>query len=340
MAKTKKSPANKKPQKHPNTIRIISEAIEILESIGLPLNDLSARRKEKMAMAFMAVAGVSTNWKAAKSLKDNRKVTTRGIITYNNLNFEEAMSLGSYDDIRRDDLKKLVLTDLVLNSGDNPSANANDPTRGYSLDNDFKELILTYGTTKWEDKLSKFRALKGNLVDKLVKPREISKQPVRLPNGITLELSSSYHNTLQKAIVEEFLSYYGQDCEVLYVGDTNNRTAIHEEETLNQLNFFSIGSGKLPDVIAYSQSKNWLFLIEAVTSSGPMDDNRVAEIRKLCKECKADLVFVTAFLTRSDFKDFASKIAWETEVWIADNPHHMIHFNGDKFLGPFVGAKN
>ncbi|MFS2517149.1 MULTISPECIES: BsuBI/PstI family type II restriction endonuclease [Parabacteroides] len=27
-------------------------------------------------------------------------------------------------------------------------------------------------------------------------------------------------------------------------------------------------------------------------------------------------------------------IAWETEVWIAENPGHMIHFNGDRFIGP------
>lgn len=329
MAKSKQ-----KLQKHDHTVRLIEEAIDILEAVGIPVVGLTNRSKEKMAMAFLAVADVSTSWKTAKSLKDNRKISTREIIAYWNRNFEEEISPGSYDDVRRKDLKKLVLTDLILNSGDNPSAKTNDPTRGYSLDNDFKELVRTYGTEKWEGHLSKFLALKGNLTDKLLKPRKINKQPVVLPGGITLELSASYHNTLQKAIVEDFLSFYGNDCEVLYIGDADSRTMVHEKQMLEKLNFFSIGSGKLPDVIAYSKKKNWLYLIEAVTSSGPMDDDRVTEIRKLSKDCTADLIFVTAFLTRSDFKMFASKIAWETEVWIADNPQHMIHFNGDKFLGP------
>jgi adenine-specific DNA-methyltransferase len=45
---------------------------------------------------------------------------------------------------------------------------------------------------------------------------------------------------------------------------------------------------------------------------------------------------VTAFPDRVTFRKFAKDIAWETEVWIADNPDHMIHFNGDKFLGPYT----
>ena len=92
---------------------------------------------------------------------------------------------------------------------------------------------------------------------------------------------------------------------------------------------------ELPDIVAYSKTKNWLFLIEAVHSSGPISPIRLLELKRLAKECTAEIVFVTAFLTRDTFRKFAPEIAWETEVWIADAPDHMVHFDGDKFLGPY-----
>jgi hypothetical protein len=33
---------------------------------------------------------------------------------------------------------------------------------------------------------------------------------------------------------------------------------------------------------------------------------------------------------------YLDKISWETEVWVADSPTHMIHFNGERFLGPYT----
>lgn len=91
----------------------------------------------------------------------------------------------------------------------------------------------------------------------------------------------------------------------------------------------------MPDIIAYSKKNNWLYLIEAVHSSGPMSEIRVYELKKMLKDCTAELIFVTAFLTRTEFRKWIIDIAWETEVWTADNPDHLVHFNGNKFLGPY-----
>ena len=154
-----------------------------------------------------------------------------------------------------------------------------------------------------------------------------------LPNGKPLELSLGEHNVLQKEIIEQFLSRFGSDCEVLYIGDTANKILYIEKEVLVKLNFFELSHDELPDIIAYSKKNNWLYLIEAVYASGPMSEIRVLELKKLLKNSKVELIFVTAFLTRVDFKKWMMKIAWETEVWIADNPDHLVHFNGNKFLG-------
>ncbi len=76
-------------------------------------------------------------------------------------------------------------------------------------------------------------------------------------------------------------------------------------------------------------------MIEAVTSHGPVSPKRHREIESFLGGCSAERVYVTAFLSISDFRKYAADIAWETEVWIAANPDHMIHFNGPKFLGPY-----
>jgi type II restriction enzyme len=144
------------------------------------------------------------------------------------------------------------------------------------------------------------------------------------------------HNELQKFIIEEFLPRFGQGAQVLYVGDTQDKLLFVEEDRLQTLGFFELSHEKLPDVLAYSREKNWLFLIEAVHSANPITELRKRTLEQLTKSCKADIIYVSAFLNRAAFRKFSFEIAWETEVWIAESPDHLIHFNGDKFLGPHV----
>lgn len=313
------------------TQKLINEAIDILESVGIPINDKTERSLERMAVCFLAVAGVTKDWSKAK---ENANLKSRDIINIVNKNFNENISPGSYDDIRRKDLKLLVLADIVINSGVNKGSATNDPTRGYALHPDFKNLIINYSTVNWGKSLKAFNKNKPSLADILARKRDIEKIPVKLPNGKPLDLSLGEHNVLQKAIIEEFLPRFGSDCAVLYIGDTSNKTLHIEIEELKRLKVFELSHDELPDIIAYSKKNNWLYLIEAVHSSGPMSETRVLGLKKLLKECKAELIFVTSFLTRPMFRKWMLDVAWETEVWIADNPDHLVHFNGHKFLGP------
>jgi type II restriction enzyme len=91
---------------------------------------------------------------------------------------------------------------------------------------------------------------------------------------------------------------------------------------------------KLPDIILYLPPQNWLYLIEAVTSHGPMTPKRIVELKGMLSNCNAGKIFVTAFLSFTEFRKQLRNIAWETEVWIAEEPEHLIHFNGDRFWGP------
>lgn len=322
--------------KSDNTKKLINEALDILQSVGIPFSGKRPRGLESMAMSFLAVAGIIKSWKEAKGQNENRHLKTREIIKFINENFEENISPGSYDDIRRKHLKLLVLGDLVLNSANNPSAAQNDPTRGYTLSAEFKALVNYYGTQDWEIKLRLFVKNRPSLQEILQRKRDIPKVRVTLPSGHILEFSRGGHNQLQREIIEEFLPRFGSGCQVLYVGDATDKFLLREDDKLKELGFFELSHDSLPDVVAYNKDKNWIFLIEAFFTSGPMSEERIFELKKSLKDCKADLIFITAFTSKTDFRKNIVDIGWETEVWTADNPDHLVHFNGGKFFGPYL----
>ena len=230
-------------------------------------------------------------------------------------------------------MKLLTISEVVLRSS--PNSATNDSTRGYSFNPTYAELIRDFGSDNWRETVSERLKNIEPLSQKLKRDRAIQKVEVILPSGGELSFSAGEHNDLQKAIIEEFLPRFGHGAEVLYVGDTSDKYLYLEKEKLEKLAFFEISHEELPDVIAYSKKKNWLYLIEAVYSSGPISEVRLLQLQKLTKNCTADIVYITAFLTKQKFRQFITEIAWETEVWIADNLDHLIHFNGDKFLGPY-----
>lgn len=319
------------------TIQIrVNEALEILSALGVPVEGLTARRKEKMAKAFLSVAGLQpkTPWADAKDNSAGRPLLSRQIIAAMNLHWGEAIADSSYDDIRRKDLVLPVAALVVLNSAKNPDANTNDGTRGFALNPTAATAIRAFGTAAWETELDKFLSGRQLLSEQLKRDRNLARIAVQIKDGLSLTFSPSAHNLLQKHVIENFLPIFGFGAQVLYVGDTANKSLFVDQAGLAELAFFELAHDKLPDVVAYSKNKNWLFLIEAVTTVNPISELRRRTLSLLTKKCTADVIYVTAFADRAGYKRHAHDIAWETEVWIADAPEHMIHFNGDKFLGP------
>ena len=305
--------------------------LDILSEVGIP-TDGTPRRLERMAMACMAVGDIKTRFSEAKSADNHHFLTTREIITFENTYYAENISSGSYDDIRRKDLLLLVQAHVVLNSSSLDTQATNNPTRGYALNPLFAGLLRDYGTKKWKQSLQHYKQQVELLKEELEHKRNLEKIPVVLPSGVELELSAGEHNLLQKRIVEDFLPRFGMGSEVLYIGDTSNKFLYMNKDVLGQIGFFTLEHEELPDVVAYCQERNLLFLIEAVHSAGPMSEIRVKKLKKQLENCMANPVFVTSFLNRKEFRKWVTEIAWETEVWIADSPEHMIHFNGYKFL--------
>lgn len=314
----------------------VNEALEILGALGVPLDGLTSRRKEKMAKAFLAVAGMQpkTPWVDVKDSADGRQLLSRRIIAAMNQYWGESIADSSYDDIRRKDLVLPVAALVVLNSAKNPDANTNDGTRGFALNPAAAKAIRAFGTSLWVKEVAAFLQGRQSLADQLLRERNLARVPVQIKDGLTLTFSPGAHNLLQKQVIESFLPIFGFGAQVLYVGDTANKNLFLDKVGLAKLAFFELAHDKLPDVVAYSKTKNWLYLIEAVTTVNPISELRRRTLAALTAECKADVIYVTAFANRAAYRKFAHDIAWETEVWIADAPEHMIHFNGDKFLGP------
>lgn len=310
---------------------LISSMLDVLGEVGIPLTGTS-RRMEKMAMACLAVGNIRTKFGEVKSSDDGHFLTTREIIAFENAHYGENISPGSYDDIRRKDLLMPVQAHIVINSSAIDTQATNNPTRGYALSPLFADLLRRYGTSKWRKALNDYKIQVKLLKDEIERKRNLEKIPVNLPSGIKIELSAGEHNILQKQVVEEFLTRFGMGAELLYIGDTSDKFLYRNEKILKEIGFFTLAHDELPDIVAYSKNKNILFLIEAVHSSGTMSEVRVMKLKNQIKKCSAMPVFITTFLNKKDFRKWVTEIAWETEVWIADTPDHMIHFNGYKFL--------
>lgn len=142
------------------------------------------------------------------------------------------------------------------------------------------------------------------------------------------------HNQLQADVINEFAPRFAAGGKLLYIGDTEDKDLYVNTDGLNNLNLPITEHSKLLDIIISDELKEWLFLIEAVNSHGPISSKRLIELEEFTKDCPFGIVYVTAFPDNKEFRRHVGDIAWETEVWLADAPDHMIHFNGDRFIGP------
>jgi hypothetical protein len=171
-------------------------------------------------------------------------------------------------------------------------------------------------------------------LDEFVQGGLVCAHSIREPSN-WLRRFAARHRKLIKNVVEKFCLRFVPGGMVVYIGDAENKFLHLDTDYLLRLGVVIPATAKMPDVVVHDTKRNWLLLIEAVTSTGPVDRKRRRELKDLFAGSKAGLVFVTAFSTREVMRSFLTQISWETEVWIAEDPEHLIHFNGERFLGPY-----
>lgn len=284
---------------------------------------------------LLALAQLTPNdaWENAQ----NPLLRTVDIMEYISTHYKQTYAPNSRETIRRQTLHQFEQARLIDRNRDLPTRPTNSGDTNYSLTEDMLQIVRAFPDRNWREEIASFQKEVGRLQELYDRKRDLVKVPVRLPDGTAINLSAGKHNELQADIIHEFCSrFIGQEGRVIYVGDTAQKILILDSQKLEELGVPPMAHDKLPDVVVYEENKNWIFLIEAVTSHGPVSPKRWQELEEVFAACSAGRIYVTAFPDRALFRKYVGDIAWETEVWIADNPDHLIHFNGDRFLGPHL----
>jgi hypothetical protein len=237
--------------------------------------------------------------------------------------------------VRRQSVHQFLQAGLIIANPDKPDRAINSGKTVYQIAPEALTLLRSFGTKKWERNLGAYLKQVESLAVQYSREREMQRIPVTIVAEQVINLSPGGQNVLIKSIIEEFCPRFTPGGKVIYIGDADNKFMIRAEEEFKALGLHFDEHGKMPDVVVHYTAKNWLVLIEAVTSHGPVNAKRQRELKELFKDSKAGLVYVTAFLTRKDMGKYLGEISWETEVWVAEAPSHMIHFNGERFLGPY-----
>lgn len=309
----------------------ISEALGVLQQLGLPKEQLN----ERTAICLLALLDLPPNKTWANAT--NPLVGIRAILDFSCEKLERNYAENTRESIRKYSVKQLVAAGVVLHNTDQPDRAVNSSANCYQIEPTALNLFKQVGLTTWQSTLSEFLKTHTALAEQFAQHREMHRITVTIKSGQEITLSAGKHSDLIRVIIEEFAAYFVPGGELVYVGDTEKKWGYFDENLLRLLGVQVGSHGKMPDVVLYDRNKNWLILIEAVASSGPVDSLRHAELSALFQSSTAGLVYVTAFPDRNELmRKFLSVVAWETEVWCASDPTHLIHFNGVRFLGPYA----
>lgn len=294
---------------------------ELLGILDLP----KKQQTDICTLTILSMANLKkrTKWEEAT----NEWLRIHDIIAFANRNYNVSYAENSRETFRKQALHHFRNAAIVE---DNAMA-TNSPNYRWRLTDEFVEIIRNINIS--DDPLIAFKNNHAGLKEIYASKKEMKKMPVKI-NGIDFTFSKGEHNQLQKAIIEEFAPRFAPDAECLYVGDTIQKDLVKYDERLKELGFEITVHDKMPDVILYRSDKDWLYFIEAVTSVGPIDSKRMQETLEMTERVSSGKIFITAFLDFKTYKKFSEQLAWETEIWLAESPDHMIHLNGDKFLGP------
>ena len=301
----------------------IEETREFLQKVGMP----KAQQADICCYVILAMAGIKPNMSWSEAT--NEWIRIHDIIQFANIYYGATYAENSRETFRKQALHRFRTAALVEDNG----KATNSPNYRYRLTDETLQLLKAVGTKQEQTELNRFLAYHEKLMDIYASKKKMTMMPVKI-NGLDFSFSAGKHNELQKAIIEEFAPRFAPNSECLYVGDTIEKDLVKNVDKLEKLGFEITLHDKMPDVVLYREDKDWIYFVESVTSVGPMDPKRILEIEEMTKDVKAGKVYVTAFLDFKTYKRFSEDLAWETEVWIAEMPDHMIHLNGDRFMGP------
>lgn len=306
----------------------IEAAQQIIASLGLP----RAQQNERSALCLLALLNLTPGKAWADA--ENPLVGITPIMNWVREHYGKVYAPNTRETFRRQSMHQFCAAGVALYNPDKPDRPVNSPKAVYQIEPAALSTLRTFGSPAWHDSLATYLAERETLVTRYAKEREQNRIPVEIAAGQQITLSPGEHSELIRAIIEDFAPRFAPGNVLVYAGDTGEKWGYFDAPLLAGLGVDVDSHGKMPDVVLHFTAKNWLLLVESVTSHGPVDGKRHAELARLFAGSTAGLVYVTAFPNRSIMGRYLGEIAWETEVWVADAPSHLIHFNGVRFLGP------
>jgi len=314
-----------------NKKTLVKSALQILAALGLP----KGQQNERSALSLLALLNLKPKRDWPQSESPLMGITP--IMDWIRDNFDKKYAPNTRETIRRQTMHQFVDAGIAVSNPDRPKRPVNSPDWVYQIEPQALELLRSFGKPEWQSNLKAYLAKHQTLAARYANEREQNLIPVQIAPGTEIKLSPGEHSELIREIIESFAPRFVPGAVLIYAGDTGEKWGYFAESILTKLDVQIEAHGKMPDVVLHDAERNWLVLVESVTSHGPVDGKRHNELAKLFAGSTAGLVYVTAFPNRSIMGRYLGEIAWETEVWVADAPSHLIHFNGERFLGPYNG---
>ena len=308
----------------------IDEAIDILAQFGLP----HAQLNDRTAYCLLALLNLTEGMPWSNATAPLVGITP--MMAFARSNYAADYAPNTRETFRRFSMHQMVQAGIALYNPDKPDRPTNSPKAVYQISPAALQVVKAYKTRSWARKLAAFKKNVATLVEQYAKERQMDMVQVRVRDGQSVVLSPGAHNELIRAIIEDMAPRFMPGATLVYIGDTGDKWGFFDKELAAQLGLNVEEHGKMPDVVLWHEAQKWLVLVESVTSHGPVDSKRHIELKTLFASASADTVYISAFPDKRTFARFASDVAWETEVWVADNPTHMVHFNGSRFLGPYA----
>lgn len=309
--------------------RKLKESLRLLIDLGMP----RAQLNERSALCLLALVNMTPRGRWSDAQAPLIGITP--IMDWAREHYGKDYAPNTRETLRRQSMRQFVEAGVCLYNPDNPGRPVNSPKAVYRIAPQLLEVLKLFGSAGYPSALATLLASRPSLLARYAMARDMQLVQVRAKEGLEIALSPGNHSLLIRDIVETFGPRFAPGGNLVYVGDTGSKLGYFDTALLTSLGVVLDHHGKLPDVVIHLQDKRWLLLIESVTSHGPVDAKRQIELARLFKGCSAGLVYVSAFPDRKTFLRYLAAIAWESEVWIADAPTHMIHFNGSRFLGPY-----
>lgn len=312
-----------------NTHKNLKAARQVLISLGLP----RPQQNDRSALCLLALLNLTPDktWPDA----ENPLMGITPIMDWIREHYGKVYAPNTRETVRRQTMHQFVDAGIALYNPDQPDRPVNSPHAVYQIEPATLTLLKSLGSRKWQANLAAYLDERETLAARYAKERAQNRVPVQIAPGKRITLSPGEHSELIRAVVEEFAPRFAPGSALVYAGDTGDKWGYFDATLLSRLGVDVDTHGKMPDAVLHYSKKNWLILVEAVTSHGPVDGKRHTELTHLFGGINAGLVYVTAFPNRAVMARYLNDIAWETEVWVADAPSHLIHFNGERFLGPY-----